>query len=178
MNWAGLISKRNDCRKRITGGVTQVRYVSRKRLAEARPRVRGQFVKAEVAAAFFAAQKVRVVRAFDMCFDTKCPSQCSPQQSCALRSMIMGRTSAAMWCLRAPDYDMVCSCSWSACVTGRDRTCRRRAYGRFSSSAGGLLSRDSGSVLLPRITTAFEQGARRVLSDAIAWTRILAALLL
>ena len=37
----------------------QVRYASRKRLAEARPRVRGQFVKAEVAAAFFAAQKVQ-----------------------------------------------------------------------------------------------------------------------
>lgn len=34
----------------------QVRYVSRKRLAEARPRVRGQFVKAEVAAAFLAEQ--------------------------------------------------------------------------------------------------------------------------
>ena len=53
-------------------GTTQVRYVSRKRLAEARPRVRGQFVKAEVAAAFFAAQQVRFVIAFDMCFDTKC----------------------------------------------------------------------------------------------------------
>ena len=34
----------------------QVRYASRKRLAEARPRVRGQFVKAEVAAAFLAQQ--------------------------------------------------------------------------------------------------------------------------
>ncbi len=54
-----------DCRKPAMNVVTQVRYVSRKRLAEARPRVRGQFVKAEVAAAFFAAQKVRYVRASD-----------------------------------------------------------------------------------------------------------------
>lgn len=37
----------------------KVRYVSRKRLAEARPRVRGQFVKAEVAAAYFAEQAAK-----------------------------------------------------------------------------------------------------------------------
>ncbi len=34
----------------------QVRYESRRRLAEARPRVKGQFVKAEVAASFNAQQ--------------------------------------------------------------------------------------------------------------------------
>lgn len=37
----------------------KVRYVSRKRLAEARPRVRGQFVKAEVAAAYLAEQAAK-----------------------------------------------------------------------------------------------------------------------
>jgi CCT motif len=39
----------------------QVRYVSRKRLAESRPRVRGQFVKAEVAAACRALAAVQVL---------------------------------------------------------------------------------------------------------------------
>ncbi len=57
-----MVSKRKNHVKPAMSVAKQVRYVSRKRLAEARPRVRGQFVKAEVAAAFFAAQKARYGR--------------------------------------------------------------------------------------------------------------------
>ena len=44
-----------------------MRYVSRKRLAESRPRVRGQFVRAEVAAACRALAAVQVLRGTDRC---------------------------------------------------------------------------------------------------------------
>ena len=49
----------SSCTKLSSMGL-QVRYVSRKRLAESRPRVRGQFVKAEVAAACRALAAVQV----------------------------------------------------------------------------------------------------------------------